>query len=146
MFLKNYRYVSKKQLKKENVELKEALEKEEKATFEDYFNKNTTISTNDGLAINFKGTELVQIFAGSFWDLVKDSDNYVICDLYASDGKSVEVTVKKKGKLSPQAKLRKVEGILTKLLEECVDESDIALEAYNYLSREKELKQKYAKK
>jgi len=86
-------YTSKKQLIKENEELKIALENEEKATFEDYFNKNSTISTDNGLAVNFKGTELVQIFAGSFWDLVKDSDNYIICDLYDSCGKSVEVTI-----------------------------------------------------
>jgi len=144
MFWKGY--TSKKQLKKENKELKEALEKEEKATFEDYFHKNTTISTNNGLSIDFKGTELVQIFAGSFWDLVKDSDNYVICDLYDSAGKSVEVTIKKKGKLSPQDKLRKVEGILTKLLDESTSESEIAFEAYDYLSREKELKQMYDNK
>jgi len=144
MFWKGY--ISKKQLKQENTELKEALSKEEKASFEDYFNKNTTISTTNGLGINFKGTELVQIFAASFWDLVQDSDNYVICDLYDSADRSVEVTIKKKGKLSPQDKLKKVEVMLTKLLDECAAESDIAFEAYDYLNREKELKQKYDNK
>jgi len=134
---------SKKSLKKENEELREALAREEKATFEEYFTKNTTISTHGGLGINFKGTELIQIFAASFWDTVKDSDNYVICDLHSADGKSVEVTIKKKGKLSPQDKLKKAEDLLARLLAESDSESDIAFEAKDYLNREEELRKKY---
>jgi len=136
-------YISKKQLKKENEVLKKELEALEKASFEEYFIKNTHLDTHDGLGINFKGTELVKIFAGSFWDIVKDSDNYVVCDLHDSEGKSVEVTIKKKGKLSPQDKLKKAEELLEKLLEESENESDTAFEAYDYLNREKELRKKY---
>jgi len=133
----------KKSLKKENEELKEALAREEKNTFDEYFKRNTTISTNDGLGINFGGPELVKIFAASFWDMVKDSDNYVICDLHSADGKSVEVVIQKKGKLSPQDKLKKVEELLVKLLKESDSESDAVFEAYKYLNREEDLRKKY---
>lgn len=134
---------SKKNLKKENEELREALVREEKNTFEEYFKKNTTISTEDGLGINFGGPELVKIFASSFWDMVQDSDNYVVCDLYSTEGKSVEVTIKKKGKLSPQDKLNKAEDLLARLLEENDTASDTAFEAYDYLNGEEELRKKY---
>jgi hypothetical protein len=141
LFFKGYK--SRKKLKKEIEELKIALEKEQESTFEEYFNKNTNISTTDGLAVNFKGKELVQILASNFWDLVKDSDNYVVCDLNSTDGHSVEVTIKKKGKLSPQDKLKKAEYLLNKLLTECDTESDTAFEVYDYLAKEEELRKKY---
>ena len=142
MFWKGYK--SKKQLRKEISELRIALEKEEKTNIENYLNKNMFINTDGSLSVDFKGKELVKIFAGSFWELVSESDNYIICDLYHEE-KGVEVTIKKKGKLSPQDKLKKVEILLSKLLSECEHESDTTLEAYDYLNREKELRKKYAK-
>ena len=140
MFWKGYQ--SKKQLREEISNLKVALEQEEHTTLEEYINQNTLISTNGELSVDFKGKELVKIFAGSFWDLVSDSDNYVICDLYHED-KSVEVTIKKKGKFSPQEKLKKVELLLSRLLSESEHESDTAFEAYDNLHKEEELKKKY---
>ena len=141
LFFKGYK--SRKKLNQEIEELKLALIKEQEATFEEYFNKNTTISTHDGLAVNFKGKELVKILAGSFWDMVKDSDNYVVCDLNDRDGHCVEVTIKKRGKLSPQDKLRNAENLLNKLLKDCNPESESAIEASSYLNRESELKKIY---
>jgi len=145
MFFKGYR--NRKKLQQENEDLRKALEKEENTTFEDYFLKNTTISTTNGLEVAFKGTELVKIFASSFWDLVKDSDNYLIMDLHSADGKSVEVTIKKKGKLSPQDKLKKVEGILSDLLGKLSILSSVHPDTYSeakeYLDRELRLRKKY---
>jgi len=140
MFFKNYR--TRKQLLKENEELKVALEKEQEATFEEYWKENTFINTRDGLAIDFKGTELVKIFAASFWDLVADSDNYVTCDLHSED-KSVVVTIQKKGKLSPQDKVKQVNNLLERLLTEAAHESAVVEEAKKYLAREKEMAGKY---
>ena len=114
IFFKNYR--SKKQLVAENNSLKKELQAEHLFNFEEYFRKNTDITTVGGLGISFKGTDLVKIFASSFWDLVEDSENYIICDLYNPEGKSVEVIIKKKNKLSPQEKLKKVEDILKEVL------------------------------
>jgi len=144
LWLKGYK--SKKQLIKENEDLRKALEKEEKATFDDYFLKNTTISTTNGLEVAFKGTELVKIFAASFWELVQDSDNYLIIDLNSADGKGVEVTIKKKGKLSPQEKLKKVESLLTSLLAEIDSDNDSAVKAREYLNCEEDLRKKYNEK
>lgn len=137
-------YRSKKQILKENEDLKLALEKEEKLTFEEYFKNNTSINTANGLAIDFKGKDLVKIFASSFWDLVVDSDNYVVCDLIHED-KSVEVIIKKKGKLSPQEKLKQVQDLLARLLAESETESDVAFEVYDFLNREEELEKSYEK-
>lgn len=136
-------YKTKKQLKKEIEELKSELVKVSESKFEDYFNKNSTISTHDGLAINFQGKELVEIFASSFWDLVVDSDNYIICDLNSTDGRSVEVTIKKKGKLSPHDKLKIVKGMLSSLLEVSDRTSSIAQEVIDFLKKEEELKKRH---
>ena len=136
-------YKSKKQLVKENEELKIALEKAQETAFEEYFLKNSSITTVDGLGLEFRGKELVKIFASSFWNLVKDCDNYVVMDLSNRDGESVEVTIKKKGRLSPQDKLKKVEVILNDLLQECAFKNEAAIRAEEYLNGEVELKKKY---
>jgi len=135
----------KKKLLKENAALKEALTKAEKDSFEAYFLRNTTISTHEGLEIQFKGKEMVQIMADSFWDLVKDSENYVVCS-FIKDDHAVEVIVKKKGKLSPQEKLRKLEKILketVKSLSFCSLHPAIYKEASDYLVQQEKLEKLY---
>ena len=136
-------FKTRKQLKEEISKLKSDLSKLSESKFEDYFNKNTSITTHDGFGIEFSGKELVEIFANNFWELVVDSDNYIICDLNSTCGKSVEVTIKKKGKLSPQDKLKKVKGMLSSLLEVSDKSSSIAQDVIEFLKREEDLKQKY---
>ena len=135
----------KKKLIAENTSLKNLLEKEQQRTFEDYFDKNTYLSQDgNGFAVDFKGVELVKIFAASFWDIVQESDNYVILDLLCED-KSVEITIKKKGKLSPQDKLKKVERLLENLLKVngTISESVPYREALSYINNEESLRNNY---
>ena len=47
----------KKQLRKEILDLKTALKKEEHSTVEDYINQNTLINTNGELSVDFKGKD-----------------------------------------------------------------------------------------
>jgi len=141
IFFKNYK--SKKQLIKENESLKKALDKEFDRKFEDYFNKNTIISAKGGeVQLLFKGTEVAHIFAASFWDLVKDSDNYVVCS-FNYEGNCVDVTVQKKGKLSPLEKLKKVESMLERLTQEInsskVNSVKIYEEALEYIARKNKM-------
>lgn len=132
-------YKTRKQLKKEILDLKEEVARISDSKFEDYFNNNTYITTHDGLGVEFKGKELVRIFAEHFWDLVVDSENYIICDLNSTDGKSVEITIKKKDKLSPHEKLKKVKVMLSSLLEVSDRETKIAQDVVSFLEREEEL-------
>lgn len=141
IFFKGYK--TKKQLQKEIVDLKSELAKVSESKFEDYFNENTKITTHDGFAIEFSGKKMVEIFANNFWDMVVDSENYIICDLNSSEGKSVEVIIKKKGKLSPQEKLKKVKVMLSSLLAVSDKTSDIAKEVCVFLNKEYELEQKF---
>ncbi len=140
-FLKKYK--TRKVLIKEIEELENKIQEISDSKFEEYFLKNTTISTTSGLEISFKGKELVKILAASFWDLVKDSDNYVICDLYSADGMGVEVTIKKKGKLSPSDKIKNLEKMLYSLIEVSDPNSEKTKEIKEFLKKEEELKKKY---
>ena len=62
----------------------------------------------NGLDLKFTGEKLIQLMGASFSEMLKDTENYVVCDLEAQGFTPMEITIKRKDKLSPHEKAEKL--------------------------------------
>jgi len=119
MFEKIAKFVeSKKDKRIKELEYQLAVEKEK--SFEEYFAENACISTKSGLELAFKGKEILKVFTACFSAILDefDAENYVVIDFdNPSNDRSYELTLKKKSKLSPIEKLKKLEALVQHLLD-----------------------------
>ena len=69
---------------------------------EKYVDDNFFLANGElGPEVQFKGKQFIKILAASFYDLVKDADNYVTMNLSCHGFVPLNVTIQKAGKLSP---------------------------------------------
>jgi hypothetical protein len=74
-----------------------------------YINENLFIDTTNGLELQFRGKKFIQHMTAAVYELVKDAPNYVEISMYSAGYEPMIVTIQKRGKLSPNDKVKNLE-------------------------------------